>query len=56
MYQLTDHDGTTSGDVPVPGNALSVDGEFNRLAKILFTFLLVQIPLQDFLERGLRLA
>ena len=27
VYQLTDHDGTTSGDVPVPGNALSVDGD-----------------------------
>ena len=36
--------------------ALSVDGEFNRLAKILFTFLLVQIPLQDSLERSLRLV
>lgn len=27
VYQLVNQDGTTSGDVPVPGNACSVDGD-----------------------------
>ena len=27
VYQLVNQDGTTSGEVPVPGNALSVDGD-----------------------------